>query len=84
MLLTKLPEGLSAPSASLYSVISAGPYVIRLLYELRTPDYYPWVGFPTLEVYCFRQSYYFNIMCRPNLRFGARYRIRTGPFSLEG
>lgn len=68
LVLTRSTEGLSAPLASLYSVISACPYVIRLLYELRTPDYYPWVGFPTLEVYCLRQSYYFNIMCRPNLR----------------
>lgn len=50
LVLTRSTEGFSAPLASLYSVISAGPYVIRLLYELRTPDYYPWVGFPTLYI----------------------------------
>ena len=80
LVLTRSTEGFSAPLASLYSVISAGPYVIRLLYELRTPDYYPWVGFPTSEVYCFRPRYYFNIMCRPNLRSWSKIPDSNRPF----
>ena len=61
LVLTRSTEGLSAPLAR-FIVLSPLVRMLSGFYTNSELPTNPWVGYPTIEAYCLRQSYYFSIL----------------------